>query len=218
MSGAKAKKLWAKREEKCLRIICCALQLLRNDNDLPEQEDDLNRKLDSALLEAQGKLFPEDQVPHVYESRNQPDADDQQRAKREGKRPDFQWIVYDRYTGSRKAFVLECKRLGQKTGSGWDFNKNYSHKGIARFRDPECGYAKSMPSGAMVGYWQNMGGVAVLKAVNKGCKEISLPKLAHVGKWKLKDVTCFEQTLKRDFKISPFTLHHFWVDIRVKPV
>lgn len=213
-----ANNLWATREAKCLSIIKRALSLLREADDLPETEVELNRRLYFCLLEASRELYPEDEIAPVTECNSQPDPDDEARAKREQKRPDFQWVFLDRYEAdaqrSSKQFVVECKRLGQPSRADWLFNLNYSNHGIARFTNPEWAYGKLMQSGAMVGYWQSMDGKDVLPEVNSGCKSNSLPEITLAGTWNPGNTSRLEHSLTRTFKVSPFKLHHLWIDLR----
>lgn len=115
--------LWVVRETRCLSIIKRALSLLRQRHDLFKTEVDLNRLLYSCLLTASRDLYPEDEIAPIMECNNQPDLDDEARAKREQKRPDFQWIYLDRYESdpqrSSKQFVIECKRLGKALRADW---------------------------------------------------------------------------------------------------
>ena len=119
----RSRNLWAKREAKCLAILERALMLLRMEGDLPEAEVDLNRRLYFCLLSASRELFPNDNIAPTPECNNQPDSDDESRAVREKKRPDFQWIYLDRYESdphrSSKQFVVECKRLGKSARTDW---------------------------------------------------------------------------------------------------
>ena len=112
-----AEKLWVAREAKCLSIIERALSMLRVADDLAETEVELNRQLYFYLLIASRELYPDDEIAPMLECNNQPDSDDEARAKREQKRPDFQWNYLDRYEPdpqrSSKQFVVECKRLGE---------------------------------------------------------------------------------------------------------
>ena len=213
-----AEKLWATREAKCLSIIKRALSMLREADDSPSTEVELNRLLYFYLLTASRELYPDDMIAPITECNNQPDADDEARARREQKRPDFQWIYLDRYEldpqRSSKQFVVECKRLGEAPRSDWVLNVNYSENGIRRFRDPEWAYAKHAPSGAMLGYWQSMEGMEVLREVNEGCHRRSIPNLVLVGPWSSKGISKFEHDLVRPFQISPFKLHHLWIDLR----
>ena len=211
-------KLWSTREAKCLSIIQRALRMLGGLHDLPEAEGELNRLLYFCLLTASRELFPDDMIPPITECNNQPDPDDEARAKRDQKRPDFQWVYLDRYEPdperSSKQFVVECKRLGDAPRSDWVLNMNYTENGIRRFIDPEWAYAKNAPSGAMLGYWQSMEGEEVLREVNEGCHQRSISNLVLIGSWSSKGISTFEQALVRPFPISPFKLYHLWMDIR----
>lgn len=213
-----AQQLWAARETKCLSIIERALALLREQDDLPEAEIELNRQLYFCLLAASRELCPDDEIGPVMECNNQPDPDDEARAKRGQKRPDFQWIFLDRYESdpqrSSRQFVVECKRLGRPSRPDWVLNLNYSIHGVARFRHPDWAYAKLMRSGAMVGYWQSMDEKDVLREVNHGCKTNSLPELLLIGTWNPGSTNRLEHILERTFEISPFKLHHLWIDLR----
>ena len=213
-----ADKLWVTREARCLSIIARALSMLREADDLAETEVELNRRLYFCLLTASRELHPDDVIAPITECNNQPDSDDEARSRREQKRPDFQWIYLDRYESdpqrSSKQFVVECKRLGKAPRRDWVLNVNYSENGIKRFCDSEWAYAKHAPSGAILGYWQSMEGKKVLREVNEGCHHRSIPNLVLIGSWASKGISKFEQYLVRPFPISPFKLHHLWIDLR----
>ena len=210
--------LWAAREAKCLATIALALKKLRDIPELPESEVELNRHFYFCLLEASRELYPDDEVAPVAEGNNQPDPDDEARAKRELKRPDFQWVYLDRYEASArhssKQFVVECKRLGKALRADWVFNVNYVQHGIIRFREPEWSYAKRFPAGAMVGYWQSMEPHDLHGEVNEECSKTAVPALVLNGSWNPGGVSRCSHALTRPFEISPFTLHHLWVDLR----
>lgn len=212
--------LWATREAKCLSTIAHALKRLCTIPNLPESEVELNRHFYLCLLEASRELYPEDEVAPVAECNNQPDPDDEARTKREFKRPDFQWIYLDRYEASprhsSKQFVVECKRLGKPVRADWVLNVNYVYHGIARFTEPEWAYAKRFPSGAMVGYWQDMEATDVLSEVNTANRKKSLSELVLVGVWNPGGVSRCGHTFDRPFEISPFHLYHLWADLRQK--
>jgi hypothetical protein len=210
--------LWAAREAKFLAILSHALMLLRQLENPPKTEVELNRKLYFCLLAASLELYPEDEIAPMTECNNQPDPDDEARAKREQKRPDFQWGYLDRYESdpqrSSKQFVVECKRLGKALRSDWVLNLNYTDHGISRFREYEWAYAKRAPSGAMVGYWQSMNGDELLNEVHEGSRKKSLPDLMIVGRWNPGGVSRFLHTFDRPFEISPFKLYHLWIDLK----
>lgn len=209
---------WAEHQAMFIAILKRALILLREIHDLPEAEIDLNRELYWCLRKASVELYPKNEVAPLDECKNQPDPDDQARAEREKKMPDFQWIYLDRYERdplrNRREFVVECKRLGTPLRASWKFNPNYTNHGIARFREPQWSYAKGQASGAMVGYWQSMEGNDILQEINQESNQNSLSNLVPVSDWNLGDITHLEHTLDRPFKISPFKLYHFWIDLR----
>lgn len=213
----RSRRLWAVREEKCLATLERALLLLRLNHDVPETEVKLNRYLYFCLLAASRELYPEDDIAPIPECNNQPDPDDETRAAREGKRPDFQWIYLDRYepdpSRSSKQFVVECKRLGKPASADWVFNLNYVNHGVNRFRDAAWAYAQRFPSGAMVGYWQSMEGEQVLNEVNNESRKNGLPDLILIG-WNLGAVTRLEHEFDRPVEVSPFRLRHLWIDLR----
>src|ERR1700704_5643396 len=93
----KSRFYWREREARCLAILERALLILRTQTILQESECDLNRQLYFCLLTASRELYPKEDIAPIQECKNQPDLDDDIRAKREQKRPDFQWIYLDRY-------------------------------------------------------------------------------------------------------------------------
>jgi hypothetical protein len=210
--------LWGKREAKCLLTVERALTLLRQSEKLPESEVELNRELHFCLLRASRELYPENEIAPITECNNQPDPDDEARVKREQKRPDFQWIYLDRYEAdplrSSRQFVVECKRLGTALRGDWIFNQNYTNHGIGRFRETEWAYAKGVASGAMVGYWQSMEADDLLAEVHVESRAKSFPDLVLLDAWKPGDVSHLEHIFERSFQVSPFRLHHLWVDLR----
>jgi len=214
----KSRRLWAKRKDRCLAILERALLRLRDENNLPEAEVDINRRLYWCLLSASRELNPKDDIPPTSECNNQPDPDDQSRVTREQKRPDFQWNFLDHYEPdphrSSKQFVVECKRLGKASRANWVLNLNYVNHGISRFRDKEWAYAQRFPNGAMVGYWQSMESKQVLNEVNAECRNKSLPELVSIGIQSNGKISHLNHVFDRPFDISPFELRHLWVDFR----
>jgi hypothetical protein len=184
----KSRSFWAKREARCLAILEHALLSLREESNLPDAEVDLNRRLYFCLLQASRKLHPNETIAPTPECNNQPDVDDQARAIREQKRPDFQWIYLDKYEAdpnrSSKQFVVECKRLGKPARIDWVLNANYVNHGVCRFKDAQWAYAKRFPSGAMVGYWQSMVAENILADVTDELRKHSLPEIVIKGTWK----------------------------------
>jgi hypothetical protein len=213
-----SRKFWTKHQDRCLSTVERALVLLSQTDNLPESEVDLNRLLHFCLLRANRELYPKNEIAPSTECNNQPDPDDETRMKREQKRPDFQWIFLDRYETdplrSSRQFVVECKRIGTALRTDWMFNKNYTNHGIERFRETEWAYAKGAASGAMVGYWQSMDADDVLAEVHQEVRAKSFPDLIVLGTWKLADVSRLEHSFERTFQVSPFRLHHLWIDLR----
>jgi len=217
----RSNQLWRTREARCLAIIARALDLFRQRDSFPESEVELNREFYFCLIAASRELFPDDEVAPVTECCNQPDPDDGARARREQKRPDFQWVYLDRYESdpqrSSKQFVVECKRLGDPPRADWVLNLNYIEHGVARFRHPDWAYAKRAQSGAMIGYMQTMTPATILVAVDAECQRQLFPNLTPVGAWVNGATTRLDHSFDRSFQISPIKLHHFWIDLRVQP-
>lgn len=216
-------RLWEEHEQRVLKVFTLALELLRAKNDLDVCEDDLNRRLLLCVRTANYRLNDRDEglkSPVFYEASNQPAADDEQRAKRESKRPDFQWGFIDPHEEDPlrgdKFYVIECKRLGEPIGKSWVFNKNYVKNGILRFVHAEHGYGKSKSSGAMVGYIRSMTSRDILNEVNGHATRAGLHilKLSQAG-WIDKGVSRLDQKLdNREFPPTSFQLRHLWVDFR----
>lgn len=215
---------WSNHETRVLEVFILALALLRKESNLPVQEVDINRKLWFCIHHANRMMSKKNKgllVPPNYDSKNAPDADDEERAKREHKSPDFSCGFYDHQEvkpeKSAKFYVIECKRLGFPSGK-WILNKNYVVYGICRFVEPECGYGKSVSSSAMIGYVQSMELEDILAEVNKVIEQNMLPAIGlSAGGWEVGGVSQLEQSLNR-LRIPPgrFRLRHIWVDLRGK--
>jgi hypothetical protein len=216
-------RIWSNHERRVLRVFENALKLLIDENDLDVGENILNRKLYFCIKKANAVLLTQNEgieFPIMYEANNQPDADDEQRVQREDKRPDFQWGLIDETERDPlrqdKFYVIECKRLGKPVNGQWVFNENYVGSGIRRFIQPEHGYGKSAPSGAMIGYIRSMTSEDILNEVNGYAEEkgISSVTLSDSG-WVDEGVSRLDQELNRpQVPPSPFSLRHLWVDLR----
>ncbi|MEQ8554151.1 MAG: hypothetical protein RIC53_15955 [Cyclobacteriaceae bacterium] len=212
------KEFWEKFEDSILEIIRLALQILKQKDTLPEQEDDLNRVFYWCLVEANYQLQKIDkgrESPPIYEGNNQPFYGDEDRAAREHKRPDFQWSITDTSETdprkSSKQFVLECKRLGTPKGS-WILNENYVHNGIKRFISREFGYAHGVDSSAMLGYIQSMDVFNILSKVNVCVSQIKQPQLNETGN---KGLTIFlSHEVRLENSGDKLRLEHIWIDLR----
>lgn len=204
---------WGKHTARFLAILERALELLQTETDLPSAEVELNRQLYFLLLLATGELYPTEEIAPSCECNNQPDADDEARATRERKRPDFQWIYRDRYEPnpqrSSKQFVVECKRLGTPLRSDRILNADYIEQGVWRFVASDSGYAKGFSSAAMVGYWQDMAADDILREVNEAAskRDVSRLNLSPEG-WRSRGVSKLDHRCERPFPISPVLIHH----------
>lgn len=213
--------LWERHEHRVLAALTLALEKLAEEENIPEDEINLNRRLSQCVLHAVRELDPDGSVyvsPPVWECNNQPDPDDETRGKREDKRPDCLWGYMDHLAeASRSArhYVLECKRLGKPVRPDWVFNQNYINNGVVRFIDESHGYGKSCASGAMVGYIQSMEPDDILAEVNSACVNGAPPHIVmSTCAWKLSGVSRLDHTFERSFYKSPFALRHLWVDLR----
>jgi len=214
---------WRNHERRVLRIFSRALEMLRYEGRLDQCEDSLNRRLLFCIRKANAELAKENEgldCPVTYEGRNQPDADDEVRASREDKRPDFQWGLTDHSEQNPlrqdKYYVVECKRSGTPRGANWVFNENYVTHGVCRFVHAEHGYGKSAPSGAMVAYIHDMAVDDILNEVNRhlNCQSMTSITLSNRG-WAERGVSRLDQTLDRPEVLpTPFSLRHLWADFR----
>ncbi|MCB1079995.1 MAG: hypothetical protein KDM64_19400, partial [Verrucomicrobiae bacterium] len=210
--------LWQSRRDHYIAVFENALMLLCQRPELPIDEPGLVRELRFTSVTARLKLDPKGRYGRpVFEAQNLPDPDSQCLESFECKRPDIQWIhddesaVDDRH--KEKSFVIECKRLGRTTASGWNLNEQYVIGGVSRFLSPEWKYGLHMSEGMMIGFIQDMAASEILTVLNEhlGKRSISILEsempLSHNGLNRL-----FHE-FERPFSKSPFTLLHHWVDI-----
>lgn len=209
---------WKKFEDSILEIIQLALEILHEKDNLPLKEDELNRVFYWCLVEANYQLQKKErgrESPPIYEGNNQPFYDDQERAAREHKRPDFQWSITDVSETdpikSSKQFILECKRLGTPKKT-WIFNENYIYNGVKRFVSEEHGYARGVRSSAMLGYIQSMEAFDILSEVNVCVGKINQPQINHSKNQKLTILLSHEVKLEHSEDI--LRLEHIWIDLK----
>jgi hypothetical protein len=212
---------WEQHERRVLQVLTIALRLLACEESLPTQEDEINRKLYFSILVAIRQLHEQGvdlvSVP-VYEACNQPDAEDEERAARESKRPDFQFRFIDHGEpnprASAKEYVVECKRLGESGRNDWVLNTNYIEHGVLRFHEEAHGYGKSRSSGAMIGYVQNSSADQILSDVNHAAiaRKIARIRLSREGRQR-GDVSVLAHRFDRAVRPTPFHLHHLWLDL-----
>lgn len=196
-------------------------------------ENDLNRQLffrmkriASARHKALLSLMPRPALDRehtwnlhpILEANNQPSPDDAERTPRESKRPDFQWTVQDDEADdldrATRSYVVECKRLGEASGS-WVFNANYVAHGLRRYVDAAHLYGKDDVGGAMIGYVQSMHVAAIWTDVDQQIASAGLTALPKPALMTDSEVMhSASHFLTRIDAVSPFHLHHLWVDLR----
>ena len=217
-------RIWWNHELRVLNILKRALERLCLEENLDECEDSLNRRLWRRMNDEKANLPNEEESPWLimYESRNQPDANDTASALGEKKIPDFQCGYVDTTEEDaqkrQNQYVIECNRVGTLVNTKGGFNRNYVHRGILRFVTADHGYGKSAQSGAMVGYIRSMRSADILSEVNRHATKAKLPSVTLCGNaWIDEGVTRLEQKLDRP-KVppTPFSLRHLWVDLRQK--
>lgn len=216
------RRLWLRRKAHYQAVFEEALLLLRQQDALWSDEPNLVRELRFTTVTARRKLDPKGQFGNpFFEAQNPPDPDADCVQPFEHKRPDIQWCHDDEGAKNdrhrEKSFVIECKRLGAKTQSGWDFNEQYVISGIARFVSPVWKYGHHMTEGMMIGFIQNMEPTEILSAINDHIATHALPSLQLEGCFVAKGVSGLDHSLERTFPNTPFHLTHRWLDIRNVP-
>ena len=211
-------KFWRGFEAAIFEVVELAIDMFKAQGSFPTKEDDLNRKFYFCLVTANYQLQKQNkglESPPFYEGNNQPSSNDEERATRESKRPDFQWTITDISEHdpgkSSKQFVLECKRLGKPVGT-WALNKNYVNHGIKRFIDEDYGYAYGVESAAMLGYIQNMDLASILADVNSNVKSLKQNLIK-----KQRDTTNFielSHLINKNFPLDTLDLKHIWIDTK----
>ncbi len=211
--------LWENHERRVLAILRSALDRLRSTT-TEGGEPELNRKLYLCILEVNRENRKLNDLwfdyPPVFEGRNPPTPDTEDSAS-ERKIPDLQWGYIDHQAIDPRRcirnFVIECKRLGSPSGSGWKFNAHYVDDGVRRFIDPEWQYGKDVATGAMVGYVESLTPEEIVVDVNGALDRLGVSALAlppRTGNPLIE----VEHSFGRPFEISPFQLVHLWTDIR----
>jgi len=213
-------RLWADRRAHYLTVFERALMLLREKAELPEDEPNLTRELSFTVVAARLEIDPDGRFERPrFEAQSLADPDYEGIPPHEHKRPDIQWVHDDDAAADdrhrEKSFVLECKRLGRTTASGWKLNEQYAVNGVARFRCEECRYGNHMAEGAMIAFVQNMDFDAIQAEVNQHLRTAGIPLLERDDQGvKERAVSHLDHQFRRSFPISPFHLRHLWLDIR----
>lgn len=210
--------LWERHEARVLAILREALDLLRTRWPAGG-EPALNRELFMCILDVNrrnqeaGNDHWFDYAP-AYEARNPPAPDTEDSAS-EKKIPDFYWGYLDHQEPdprrSSRNFVIECKRLGEPSAAGWEFNLHYVDDGARRFFDPDWRYGKDVESGAIVGYIESMDSDAIVDEVNIAAAAAGLSAIVRNGP-PAPPLHHLEHTFHRTFQVTPFRLVHLWIE------
>lgn len=234
---ARIKGVWQRHEKRVSEAIIAGLARLRSkeklrrlrniissSHDKRPIEDKVNRELYFCLREANEELLKKGKGVKgllLYETRNQPDFQDEIPGESEYKRCDFLWGFFDdlavfREEVGERFFYIECKRLGAKIHSG-ALNEKYVQNGMQRFITTEHKYGKNESSGAMIGYVENMEFDNILNEINTAITaalEAISPLLKPSEGWQEQATSRIDHEFERPFPISPFHLWHFWIDLR----
>lgn len=202
--------LWERHVEMVLSVLRDALQIL-SERWPTGGELDRNRFLVECLLLAMRSRYNKGlstiDSPIFNEARNQPSPETLGESP-ERKIPDFQCGYIDHLAPdplySAKYFVIECKRLGDRT-----FNDNYVGKGIVRFVDPDFRYGNNVKSGAMVGYVEGDSIDVIIEAVNTALGERGIAPLSN--QLQSQSLNELNHQLVRSFPENPFSLTHLWI-------
>ncbi len=213
---------WAQLESDLLEITINALLLLKNELKDQVEENPINFVLNRCFLKASRSKI-KNQYGNFAKAR-QPDyeaekinyEDDETRFKRMGKRPDFQWKLYDdsapiNSTSYSVVFTIECKRLGDRVNNR-DLCKAYVDHGILRFTNKEWSYGSGADSGAMIGYIQSSKEIKILSQVNHHIAQKSLNEIRLNRKQN--GISVLKQNIKRkNIEPKDFSLNHLWVNL-----
>lgn len=213
---------WLRFETAVLDVFTEALSRLASEPVLTQGEESLNLRLFRLCKQVHHEQMRANKsMPFfiLFDSTNQPEPDDEVRAARLRKRPDFGCALTNPQSadveGSQVLYSIECKRLGNAIGK-WVFTSNYSRHGILRFCQAGHAYSKGTESAAMIGYVQNMADVDLLREVNTHAAVCGVPSLSLAAKgWAARAVTRLMQgPLQREFDDRPLQLTHLWLDLR----
>lgn len=215
-------RLWQNAERRLTELLVLALGLLRSRATADMvSEGSLNREFYFCLQEANRILHQKrrhlNHLP-LPECHNAPDEREREQHKSETKIPDFKWQLIDHQAPARQSaryIDIECKRIGDSGSSSWPLNENYVNNGMNRFLSDEWRYGWTSPIGFMVGYLQNMRHAIVLTHINACAATRGIQALTSSSRqWKNKGVRQLQNSLVRAGSTTPFSLRHFWLDLR----
>lgn len=214
--------LWQCHERLYLEVFLSALQELTVEVVPLDDEDAISETLCVLLNQVCFDLGQSRniEVPTpVWEVPIQPVVAGELKGGKIRKRPDFICKCTNRFAASAEEHEIplhvECKRLGDSSGSSWNLNENYVKNGIQRFDSIIHEYGKRAPSGLTIGYVVSMTPKSVLTEVN-GYQMKSFPaNPAIVFKFEVGKLFVSRQFLTR-LHVLPeeFELLHLWADLR----
>lgn len=215
---------WENYKKDIFHIIRVALTILKSQSNLPISEaDSKSHSLNRELYRCFRKAVYRKGLTHLLptpEGRNPPYEGDIKPTQHESKIPDFYWHIADPQSMDEdtceRRFILECKRLGMPTSPGWILNENYVRDGIRRYITSPHEYGKGDDIGGMIGYVQSMKLDEILDEVNAAIQNSPelIPELKLLSdNWSKDGIGELGQELTRHFPLSPFFLHHFWIDL-----
>ncbi len=238
------KDIWLDHEERVIEAIMEGLTILRSQerlarlytiitdtNDGRQIEDKINRELLFCLRLANSSLLRKGRGIHYgpqYELRGQPIEHDLRPPPADYKRVDISWGYFDDLAAlnsggsGERYFCIECKRIGSRIPSG-QLTRKYVENGIARFISEEHRYGQHTEAGAMIGYLEDMTCDEILQEVNAAITQFqqTVPPQTKIyplpfprDGWQHVATSRVSHQLERTFPTSPFTLWHFWLDLR----
>jgi len=209
---------WGRYRQRIETVLLEALIILKQEKDLSKDEVNINLRLFLCFKKACYRLGYDDMLP-VPEGQNPPYGRARKNEPYLKKRPDFYWHKVDLTEPdeefSDRRYCLECKRLGTPERADRVFNYDYFEKGISRFISEEHKYGLGNDVGGMLGYIQDTSPEDILTEVNNTLTLVDLPVLSGPTEgWQSNGTSRLVHVLIRSFPKQPFTLHHFWIDLR----
>lgn len=218
------KNLWFEQHKRVVHLLTLALALLEDGESLPDEEEEITRRLARCCNEVEYELSrsgPELPGTFHWEEKNWAQYLDASIPVKAVKKPDCQYRFRDQQAPNAESYAkslpIECKRLGSFPHSSHTrrLNQEYVRDGIWRFLSDDHSYGKHAPLGIMIGYVQNMDLDEILAEVNAECRCREIEELVLGGDgWRPSRATHLHHSFVRSFPISPFALRHIWADLR----
>jgi hypothetical protein len=209
------------QEIKLTNLFQVALTQLAKNNNLPNQENDLNRKLCLTLRTENFKLNKLgnglDRLPSS-ERPKQPVNEEDLTSEDRDKRPDFTYSLTNKYALTPEYqeldYHIECKRLGSS-----HLSNEYVDNGIKRFGSSSHSYGEGVNYGIMIGYIQKSDHKTIQTEVNNRLGTLSFTRNNIPETITIPDedgLSKAQQNITRT-EVLPgeFKLQHLWIDLRV---